>query len=122
MCNGDLPAARSKERRSVLPSIATTPRKPSAKRCMKRVKQASNGIEQPEHPAERVMAGDPVPQAKELPRERLLGRAEQRHVRAILAAAQHGAERDQKQFVQVVAGIIPPRVSDFGKTGDELFH
>src|SRR5215210_7651691 len=34
---------RSKERRSVLPSIATTPCKVSAKRCMKRVKQASNG-------------------------------------------------------------------------------
>src|SRR3954464_9755244 len=43
MCSGDLPAARSKERRSVLPSIATTPCKVSAKRCMKRVKQASNG-------------------------------------------------------------------------------
>src|SRR4051794_30373802 len=40
----DLPVARSNERRSVLPSTATTPRRLSAKRCMKRVKQVSNAF------------------------------------------------------------------------------
>ena len=31
------------------------------------------------------------------------------------------AERDQQQLMQAV-GLILPRVSDFGKPGDELFH
>src|SRR3954464_520783 len=68
------------------------------------------------------MARDAVPQAQELPQERLLDRAEQRHVRAILAAGQYGAERDQQQFMQIMAGIILPRVNDLGKAGDEFFH
>ena len=36
MCNGDLPLARSNERRRTLPSIATTPSHCSAKPAMKR--------------------------------------------------------------------------------------
>src|SRR3954453_16424478 len=68
------------------------------------------------------MARDAVPQAQELPQERFLDRAEQRHVRAILAAGQYGAERDQQQFMQIMAGIILPRGNDFGKAGDEFFH
>src|SRR4051812_36436250 len=68
------------------------------------------------------MAGDAVPQAQELPQERFLDRAEQRHVRAILAAGQYGAERDQQQFMQIMAGIILPGGNDLGKTRDEIFH
>ena len=68
------------------------------------------------------MARDAVPQAKELPQERLLDLSEQRHVRAILAAGQYGAECDQQDLMQIMAGIILPRISDFGKAGDELFH
>src|SRR5205085_11418805 len=68
------------------------------------------------------MARDAVPQAQELPQERFLDRAEQRHVRAILAAGQYGAERNQQQFMQIMAGIILPRVNDLGKAGDEFFH
>src|SRR4051794_41400087 len=68
------------------------------------------------------MARDAVPQAQELPQERFLDRAEQRHVRAILAAGQYGAERDQQQLMQIMAGIILPRVNDLGKAGDEFFH
>src|SRR4051812_35784074 len=68
------------------------------------------------------MAGDAVPQAQELPQERFLDRAEQRHVRAILAAGQYGAERDQQQFMQIMAGIILPRGNDLRKAGDEIFH
>src|SRR4051812_19134746 len=68
------------------------------------------------------MAGDAVPQAQELPQERFLDRAEQRHVRAILAAGQYGAERDQQQFMQIMAGIILPGGQDLGKAGDEFFH
>src|SRR3954465_5779645 len=68
------------------------------------------------------MARDAVPQAHELPQERFLDRAEQRHVRAILAAGQYGAGWHQQQFMQVMAGIILPRVNDLGKAGDEFFH
>ena len=39
-CSGEVSAARSKERRSVLPSIATTPWQVSANRCMKPMNQA----------------------------------------------------------------------------------
>jgi len=80
------------------------------------------GVEKPEHPAEGVVARDAVPQTQELPQERRLDLAKQRHVRTVLAAGQHGAERDQQQFMQVMAGVILPRVNDLGKAGDELFH
>src|SRR3954454_18836222 len=112
MCSGDLPAARSKERRSVLPSIATTPCKHALQGFGEALHEAREAgfergrIEESEHPAEGVMAMDAVPQAQELPQERFLDRAEQRHVRAILAAGQYGAERDQQQFMQIMAGII----------------
>ncbi len=99
---------------------------------MKRVKQASNGTGSSspaqtkwfrlEHSAEGVMARDAVPQAQELPQERRLELAEQRHVRTILAAGQHGAERNQQQLMQIVAGIILPGINHLGKAGDELFH
>src|SRR4051794_41259963 len=67
------------------------------------------------------MARDAVPQAQELPQERFLDRAEQRHVRAILAAGQYGAERDQQQFMQIMAGIFLPRGNDLGQAGGEIF-
>lgn len=53
-------------------------------------------VKQPEHPAEGVVARNAVPQARELPQERRLDLAKQRHVREILAAGQHGAQRDQQ--------------------------
>ena len=40
-----------------------------------------------EHLTEGVMARDPVPQLQKLPQERLLGPAEQGHVRAVFPAA-----------------------------------
>src|SRR4051812_49615577 len=67
------------------------------------------------------MARDAVPQAQELPQERFLDRAEQRHVRAILAAGQYGAERDQQQFMQIMAGLILPRGHEPGQPGDRYF-
>src|SRR3954467_6545262 len=110
MCSGDLPAARSKERRSVLPSIATTPCKVSAKRCMKRVKQASNGAGSRSRNTRLKVSwlGMPCRKRRNCRRNGSWHRAEQRHVRAILAAGQYGAERDQQQFMQIMAGIILP--------------
>ncbi len=61
-------------------------------------------------------------QAEELPQERLLGVAKQFHVRAIFASAQHGAERDHQDLMQVVADILLPRVANPSKTGDQILH
>jgi hypothetical protein len=57
-------------------------------------------VEQPEHPAEGVAARNAMPQVQELPQERPVELAEKRRVRAILAAGQHGAERNQQQLIQ----------------------
>ena len=52
-------------------------------------------IEQPEQPAEGVVARSAMPQAQELPQKRFLRSAEQRHVRTILRATQNRTQRDQ---------------------------
>lgn len=59
-----------------------------------------NRIEQPEHPAKGVMAGNAVLEGQKLPKERLLCLTKQRHVGAILAAAQHGA--DARRLYEVI--------------------
>ncbi len=69
-----------------------------------------------------VVARDAVPQAQELPQERCLELAKQRHVRTVLGPDQDGEERDQQQLMQVMAGIILPRVDNLGEAGDELFR
>ena len=61
-------------------------------------------------------------QAQKLAQVRRFDLPEQRHVRAILAAGQHSAERDHQQLMQVVAGIVLSWVHNLGKAGDELFH
>src|SRR3954469_23990977 len=57
-------------------------------------------VEQTEHSAEGVMAGRTMPQAQELAQVRRFYLPEQRHVRAILAARQQGAERDHQQLMR----------------------
>src|SRR3954452_2201851 len=79
-------------------------------------------VEQAEHPAEGIMAGRAMAQAQKLAQVRRFDLPEQRHVRAILAARQQSTERDHQQLMQVVAGIVPAWVHNFGKAGDELFH
>jgi hypothetical protein len=76
------------------------------------------GVAQAEHPAERVVAWGAVAQAK----ERLLRPAELSHVRTVLAAARHRAQRNEPDFVQVVTGIVLARVGDVRETRDEPFH
>jgi hypothetical protein len=80
------------------------------------------GIEQAERPAEGVVARDAMVQAQELPQERLLRLPEQRHVRAVLAAAEHRAERDDQQLVQVVTGIRAARVVNTREARNEILH
>src|SRR3954454_24478927 len=68
------------------------------------------------------MAARAMTQAQKLAQVRRFDLSEQRHVRAILAARQQGAERDYQQLMQIVAGIVLSWVHNLGKAGDELFH
>src|SRR3712207_1050677 len=56
------------------------------------------------------MAGNAVPQAQELAQEGLLGPPEQGHVGAILTPAQHCAQGDDEDVVQIVARVVLARV------------
>jgi hypothetical protein len=56
------------------------------------------GVKQAEQAAEGVVAGQAALQLEEAAQERLLRRREPRHVGRTLAAAQHGAQRDEQQF------------------------
>src|SRR5215204_5712623 len=129
-CSGEAPAARSNERRSVLPSSATTPGQPSAKWRMKARAHESQkaGVEllwikQSEHPRDRVVAGDAVLQGQELAQERLFGLSKQGHVRAVLAPAQHGAQGNDQDCVQIVKpGVACPWILQIRKDRPKSFH
>src|SRR5690349_8737666 len=54
-------------------------------------------VEQAEYATEGVMAGNAVTQTQKLAQERRLYLPEQRHVRAVFATRQHGAERDHQK-------------------------
>ena len=80
-------------------------------------------VQHPEQPAEGVVAGRAVLQGEEAAQERLLGDGEQRHVDRALPAAQHGAEGDHQDLVEVVlAGIPAARVIQAFQASDELVH
>jgi hypothetical protein len=68
------------------------------------------------------VAGDAVPQTQELAQERLLRLAKQRHVRAVLAATQQSAQRDDQHLVQIVTDVVLPGINDRRKARDKLFH
>jgi hypothetical protein len=102
--------------RSVTENIDTTTPEAGEAGC------ECNRIKQPENPAEGVVAGNAVLEGEKLPQERLFCLTEQRHVGAILAAAQHGAQRNHQNLMQVMAGIVLPRIGELGKAGGKLFH
>jgi hypothetical protein len=79
-------------------------------------------VEVAEQAGEGVVARDAVAQRQELPEERRLVPTEQGHVRAVLGAAQHGAEGDQQDFVQIVPCVGRARILQVIEAGDELLH
>ena len=80
-------------------------------------------IEEPEQPAERVVARRAVLQFQEPAQELQLRSGEFRHVGAVFGAAQHSAQRDQQHFQQVVAcRVAGARVPQILETGFEAFH
>ena len=54
---------------------------------------------------------------QELRQERHLGPTKHRHIRAVLAAAQEGAEADHQDFVQIMPRVGLARVLQLGKAG-----
>lgn len=123
-CSGDFADARSKERRRVLPSTATTPASPAVKlliNCRKKLMEL-HPVEMPEQPRKGVMARNPMLELQNLSQEHLLGPAEQRHIRAVLAAAQPRAQCNQQNLMQVMARVILARVRQIRKTAGKCFQ
>jgi hypothetical protein len=71
----------------------------------------SRWVEQPEHPAEGVVARDAMLQPQKLLQERAFRPAKKRHVRAVLPAAQHRTQRDHQNLVQQMPlGVAGSRI------------
>jgi hypothetical protein len=79
-------------------------------------------IQQPEHPAEGIVAWDTVRELEELAQERFLDATKQGHIGTVLGATEHGAEGDHQDFVEWVPRVILARVLQFGKAGGKPFH
>ena len=80
-------------------------------------------IEQPEQPAEGVVARDAVLQHQKFLQKALLQPAEQRHVGTRLAAAQHRAQRDQHHLMQrVTLGVPGSRIVQILEQLREILH
>ena len=80
-------------------------------------------IEQPEQPTEGVVAGQAVLQLEKAAQKGLFRFREPRHRHCTLTAAQHRAERDHQQLVEVVQpGIAGARVFQTLPAGDELIQ
>jgi hypothetical protein len=69
------------------------------------------------------MAGHAMLKLEETPQERLFRRRERCHVHRALTAAQHRAEGDHQQVMEVVqTGIARPRVLQLLPAGNKLVH
>ncbi len=79
-------------------------------------------VENAEHPAERVVARDPVFQPKKLPEQPFLRHAEVRHVGAALRTAQHRRQGDDQNLREIVPGVPRPRVRQLLENPRELLH
>src|SRR4028119_1899382 len=107
-CSGACPCLRSNERRSVLPSMATTSRsKPAASEPAQAEKPASNasGVDQHEHAPEGVVRGDAVRQLQKGPEPGQLAAAVERDVVPALGTGDHRAHSDHQDVGQPVLDL-----------------
>jgi hypothetical protein len=78
------------------------------------------GAEQPEHPAERVVARQAILEAQKFPQQRLAVLGELGEVHAALRPADRGDQRDRQDVEQLVAlRIAPTRVGDLSERVDQ---
>ena len=81
------------------------------------------GVKEAEHPRKRVVARQSVFELQELPKEGFLLSCEQRHIRGILPAAQHRAQRDDHDLRQIMKPrVAVARITQFLKTSCQAFH
>src|SRR6266705_449860 len=67
-------------------------------------------VEQPEHPAERIVAGNPMLEHQDLPEELFLGETELGHVRRGLRPAQQRGKGDEQNIRQLVLRVVGSRI------------
>jgi hypothetical protein len=118
MCNGD-----SNERRSTLPSIATTPSICSQKPVMNRWNAAANWAGSSWRNSRLRVSwwlGSPFVNLSK-PQERLLRSRILRQVHRALPAAQHSAKRDHQKLVEITQpGVAGPWILKALPAGDKL--
>src|SRR3954469_25225017 len=103
MCSGARSCLRSNERRSVLPSMATTSRsKPAASEAAQAVKQASNASGSISMKTRRNVSceGMPFGSSRKGPQPSQLAATVERNVVPALGAGDHGADRDYQNVDQ----------------------
>ena len=61
-------------------------------------------------------------QGQELAQKPLLGPAKRRHIGAVLCSAQHGAESNHQDLVQIVPRVVVARILEFRETGGKPPH
>src|SRR4051812_34206274 len=125
-CSGPCARLRSKERRRVLPSIATTSRsnglgkglRPGAEAGLEGVR-----VDQHEDAPEGVVRGNAVGQAQERLQPRQLAAAVQRDVVPALGARDHRAHGDDQDIDQAMLDLAcTARIFDRCKVLDQLLH
>jgi hypothetical protein len=79
-------------------------------------------VEQTEHPAERIVAGNAGFQAQNQPQQLLLGVSELLHVRARRRSAQHSRQCNEQDLRQIVSRVGSPRVRHRSKSLLEAPH
>src|SRR5437773_7777281 len=80
------------------------------------------GVEQPEYPAESIVAWDAVLQPQELAQQTFLGTAKLRHVGAVVRSAQHRRQGNDQNVDQIVPRIVRSRVRHVLEKVLEFLH
>src|SRR4051794_29100931 len=107
-CSGACSCLRSNERRSVLPSMATTSRsKPATSEPAQAEKPASNasGSISIKHAPEGVVRGDAIRQLQKAPKPGQLAAAVEGDVVPTLGTGDHGADRDHQDVGQAMLDL-----------------
>ena len=121
-CRGERLAARSNDRRRVLARDGQNPGPRRPEVVEKRLEGTAKRlrIEQAKYPAEGVVTGQAILQAKELPQELLAVLGEFRKVHAALRTTDRRHQRDRQNVEQVVPpGIALPRIGDLPENANQ---
>jgi hypothetical protein len=79
-------------------------------------------LEQAEHPAEGIVAGDAVLKRQQKPQKPFLALAELGHLRATVRAAQCRRQRNEQHFKQIMPRVVRPRIRQPTENSLESLH